>query len=105
MPQPDLVYVCDLEDLPAGEARAHDVEGYELAFFNTGDEVYAIDRACPHQGASLAEGEICGGSNVCCPEHGWMIDLMSGEVLERDWAHVATYPVEIVDGKVYVQLG
>ena len=104
MSQPDLVYVCELADLPGGEARAHDVEGYELAFFNTGDEVYAIDRACPHQGASLAEGEICGQS-VCCPEHGWMIDLMSGEVLERDWARVATYPVEVVDGKVYVQLG
>jgi len=104
MPDPDLVFVCELQDIPGGEARAFDVEGYNLAIFNTGDELYALENPCPHMGAALAEGEMIGGS-VCCHEHGWMIDLLSGEALERDWAQVATYPVEVQDGKVYVQLG
>ena len=104
MSETDLVYVCELRDIPAGEARAFEVEGYELAFFNTGDEVFATDNACPHMGAPLAEGEMT-DSSVCCHEHGWVVDLLSGEVLERDWASVATYPVEIREGKVFVQLG
>lgn len=104
MSQADLVFVCELRDIPAGEARAFDVEGYSLAFFNTGDEVLAIDNACPHMGAPLAEGELTEGS-VCCREHGWIIDLYSGEVLKRNWAHVATYPVEVSEDKVFVQLG
>lgn len=104
MPDPDLVFVCELQDIPAGEARAFEVEGYNLAFFNTGEEVFAIENACPHMGAPLADGEMT-GSSVCCHEHGWIIDLLSGEVLERDWAQVATYPVEVLEGKVYVQLG
>jgi len=104
LPDPDLVLVCELRDLPAGEARAFEVEGYFLALFNTGDEVLAIDNACPHMGAPLAEGEMNDGK-VCCHEHGWVVDLFSGEVMERNWARVATYPVEVRGDDVYVQLG
>jgi len=102
--QADLVFVCELRDIPAGEARAFEVEGYALAFFNTGEEVLAIDNACPHMGAPLAEGEMT-DSSVCCHEHGWVIDLLTGEVLEREWAQVAVYPVEVLGDKVFVQLG
>jgi len=100
----ELVYVCELRDIPAGEARAFEVEGYSLALFNTGDEVFALDNACPHMGAPLSEGEMT-DTNVCCHEHGWVIDLVTGEVLERDWARVPIYPAEVRDGKVYVNLG
>jgi nitrite reductase/ring-hydroxylating ferredoxin subunit len=104
LPDPDLVFVCELRDIPAGEARAFDVEGYSLAIFNTGEEVLAIDKACPHMGTSLAEGEMS-GSTVCCREHGWVIDLRDGDAMGRNWAQAATYPIEVRDEKIYVQLG
>lgn len=104
MSQDGLVYVCELRDIPAGEARAFEVEGFALAVFNTGDEVFVLENACPHMGAPLSEGEMT-DTNVCCHEHGWVIDLVTGQVLERDWARVATFPVEVSDGKVFVQLG
>ena len=43
-------------------------------------QVYAIEDACNHAGASLAEGwveERC----VVCPMHGYVFDLASGKLL------------------------
>jgi len=51
-----------------------------VAWLETG-EVYAIEDACNHAGASLAEGwieEDC----VACPMHGYVFELRTGK-LER----------------------
>lgn len=103
MKESELVQVCPLEDVPAGEARAYHVEGYDLAVFNTGDEIFVIENRCPHMGAELADGELV-DRRVCCSEHGWVIDLDSGEVLDRDGVMVATFPVKVEGGAIWVQL-
>jgi len=41
----------------------------------------AIEDACNHAGASLAEGDREGGC-VRCPMHGYLFDLTSGELVE-----------------------
>jgi nitrite reductase/ring-hydroxylating ferredoxin subunit len=41
----------------------------------------AIEDACNHAGASLAEGER-DGSCVACPMHGYRFDLASGRLVE-----------------------
>lgn len=103
MKEPDLVHVCPLEDVPAGEGRAFDVEGYEIAIINTGGEVYAVENRCPHQGSPLDGAEIVAESLVC-PEHGWVIDLTTGEVVDHEGYSVATFPVTLDDDQVYIQL-
>jgi NAD(P)H-dependent nitrite reductase small subunit len=103
MKTPELVRVCPLEEIPAGESRGFTVEGYDVAIFNTGDEVYAIENRCPHMGAELSEGEVVGDA-VCCHDHGWMIDLATGEVADRDGISVATFPVTVENGEIYLQL-
>lgn len=104
MKQPDLVRVCALADVPAGESRAFNVEGFDIAVFNLGDEVFAIENRCPHQGAQLSEGDLV-DHGVCCHEHGWIIDLDTGMVMNRDNESVATFPVSIKDNDIWVQLG
>jgi nitrite reductase/ring-hydroxylating ferredoxin subunit len=104
MKQPDLIRVCSLAEIPEGEARAFDVEGYDIAIFNSGDGVYALENRCPHMGAPLADGEMINGA-VCCHDHGWMIDLDTGEVIDRGEEAVATFPVTVEDGEVFIQLG
>ncbi len=42
---------------------------------------YAIEDACNHAGASLAEGERR-GTCVVCPMHGYRFDLVTGRLLE-----------------------
>ena len=44
---------------------------------------YAIECACNHAGASLAEGPRSGdhGENVACPMHGYVFSLTTGALL------------------------
>lgn len=43
-------------------------------------EVFAIEDACNHAGASLAEGWL-EGKCVVCPMHGYVFDLKNGKLL------------------------
>ena len=70
-----------------------------IAVFHTDDGWSAIKDVCPHAGVALHDGRVCDGQ-VECPAHGWRFHLHDGTC---DFgAHVATYPVRIVDGKVEV---
>ncbi len=42
--------------------------------------VFALEDACNHAGASLAEGWI-EGCNIVCPMHGYVFELASGKLL------------------------
>jgi len=59
--------------------------------FNTGEEFFALENRCPHMGAPLSEGEIVDNC-VCCHDHGWIIDLDTGEVVDREGEMAATSP-------------
>jgi len=77
-------------------------DGNELAVFNVDGEYYAIENFCPHKGARLSEGALC-GHIVECGLHGWQFDVRSGECLtvrER----IKTYCVKVDDGLVKVEV-
>jgi len=64
--------------VPLGEGRLFDVDGWQLAVFRPRDGgVYAIDPVCPHRAGPLAEG-LVGGTMVVCPLHAWTFDLTTG---------------------------
>ena len=65
----------------------------------------AFDDRCTHRGASLAGGAmICG--TVQCPWHGSQFDIHNGAVKAGPAKEkIATYPVEVRDGKVFLALG
>lgn len=67
----------------------------------------ALDNACPHQAGPLAEGSIeCDGENcwLRCPWHGWDFHPTSGKSPGGFDDGVATYPVEVRDDGIYVQV-
>ena len=74
-----LVKVAEKKDLPAGSAKAVEVNGKQIALFNINDKYYAIDDACTHVGGSLAEGSV-DGNEVTCPLHGATFDITNGKV-------------------------
>jgi len=43
-------------------------------------EIYAMSRSCPHAGAALNYGFL-EGSEVMCPLHGAMFDVITGEIV------------------------
>jgi nitrite reductase/ring-hydroxylating ferredoxin subunit len=98
------VRVARLEDLPAGAPRLVQVEGRRIVLARVGDTVYACADACAHRGGPLSEGRLS-GPRLACPWHGWHYDVRSGQcVFPGRGAAVATYPVEVADGDVHLEI-
>jgi nitrite reductase/ring-hydroxylating ferredoxin subunit len=75
----------------------------EIALFRVGDQVYALDNACPHAGGPLAEGTLEGGC-VTCPLHAWKFDVRTGAGVAPTIASGSAYRTKIENDKVLVQL-
>ena len=104
MPSPrcaQTLVVGELDELRPGTCvRIGLPDGDELAVFNVGGEFYAIENSCPHKGAPLSEGTVC-GHVVECGLHGWQFDVRTGECLTvRD--RIRSYAVKVEDGLVKV---
>lgn len=102
----DVVEVCTVEDLPAGEVRRLEVDP-PLAVFNVAGLLYAIDDTCTHAKASLSDGDVdpidC---TVECPFHIAQFDLRTGKPQSLPASKpVRTHTVEIRDGTITVLVG
>ena len=70
--------------------------------YNVDGEFYATENFCPHKGAPLHEGTLC-GHIVECGWHGWQFDVRSGECLTvRD--RIRTYTVFVEYDLVKIEL-
>lgn len=96
------VKVAKLTDLEPLIGKKVYVGETPVALFLTEDgDIKAIHNVCPHQQGPLSEGTVS-EHYVFCPLHDQKIDLNTGEVQEPDEGCVATYPVEVVDGDIYI---
>jgi nitrite reductase (NADH) small subunit len=97
--------VCSEEELPHGRARTLDTAGGRIAVFRAENGVlYAIEDRCPHRGAALSRGVLYDLCKVACPDHGWTVDLRSGEVEAPERGEVRTFAVRTVDAEVFVSV-
>jgi nitrite reductase (NADH) small subunit len=86
---------CGGKELMAGDKL--------VAVFRVGDEFFALDAICPHQGGPLAKGTIA-GCIVTCPWHGWQFDLKTGQQQIIRTIRQPTYPVKVENGNVWIDL-
>lgn len=97
------VIVGAINDLRSGEcARFELPDGDELAVFNVDGEYYATSNFCPHRGAPLSEGALC-GHVIECGLHGWQFDVRTGECLTVS-EKIKIYEVRIEDGLLTVEI-
>ena len=95
--------VCAVSELAPGGARVLAVEPPVALFFVEG-EYFATDDTCTHAQSSLADGYI-EGKTVECEFHFAKFCLRTGAALTPPAVTpVATYPVDVVDGIVRVDL-
>ena len=95
---------CALSDLPAEGALGVEVEGVLVAVVRTGDEVFALHDVCSHEEVPLSEGEIY-DHTLECWLHGSCFDVRTGKPTGPPATKpVATYPVKVEGGDVYVAL-
>jgi nitrite reductase/ring-hydroxylating ferredoxin subunit len=99
----DYLETIALSRLPVGRALAVRVAGIDVALFNVDGNIYATNDACAHAGASLGSGKLH-GTIVTCRAHGFRYDVTSGHCTSIQGLKVSSYPVKIVDGKIFVAL-
>jgi len=95
---------CALTDLREGEALGVTVDGQDVAVARNGEEVFAVEDMCSHAAVALSEGEVeeC---TLECWLHGSRFDLRTGKPTGLPATEpVATFPVEVRDGDVYVDV-
>jgi nitrite reductase (NADH) small subunit len=96
------VQVGRVEDVPEGRGATVELaDGAELALYNIEGKFYAIENFCPHKGAPLAEGHLC-GNIIECDWHGWRFDVRNGQCLTTEDSDVEAYEVVIEDGLIKV---
>ena len=96
---------------PASEIDAADVvpfdhDGQAYAIYRSPDDRYfATDGYCTHERTLLCDG-LVEGLVIECPMHNGRFDYTTGAALGAPvLVDVATYPVKVEDGTVYLLLG
>ncbi len=98
------IKVACVSDVPLGTGVMVIVEDELVALFNIDGQFYAIEDACPHQGAPLSEGMVTGCVTVC-PWHGAEFDVTNGKLLSGPGVRdVKTYVVKVDHGDVFVEV-
>lgn len=96
-------HACAVADLPEGKGKECVVGERIVALFKLGEEVVAVDGICAHAGGPIAQGMLRDGV-VTCPWHGWQYNVRTGQHQLNPRICLATFPVEVEDGQVYVEL-
>lgn len=97
-----------LEAFPENGGAAIEYKGLQIAIFNFSrrNEWYASQNLCPHKKQMILSRGMLGSDGaepkVACPFHKKTFSLQSGKNLNGDECDLATYPVKIEDGYVYV---
>ncbi|MBW4889972.1 nitrite reductase small subunit NirD [Mucilaginibacter sp. HMF5004] len=104
------VMACFTDDIPDNGGGCVKIGSEQIAIFNFSrrGEWYATQNLCPHKqqmvlsrGMIGSAGEDC-EPKVACPFHKKTFSLLSGECLSGDEYQIKTYPVKVLEGKVYV---
>lgn len=90
--------IAPVEALRPGQRKLVFVDGASVVVFNIDGQAYAVDNSCPHNGASLASGQL-DGYVLRCPAHGMRFDLRDGIEREATGLCPKQFPVQACDGQ------
>lgn len=99
----DFKTVARVGDIPEGQGESYVVDELAVAIFHVDGEYHAINDLCPHQGASLAAGDVCEGV-VACPWHAWRFRVTDGTWCDNPRIKTDAYEVRIVGDEIQVKL-
>ena len=99
----DFIEVARIDRIPPGSGSLFTVADKDIAVFNVDGTICAIADTCPHASGSLGLGKLS-GTTVTCPVHGMKFDVTTGCFAGTSDFGVASYPVNVVDGKIMVSL-
>ncbi len=92
-----------IDGIAPGESRLLELGESSVGLFRTTEGIFALDNICPHRGAPLHDGFVRDGQ-VTCPWHQWQFRLADGKCTNIPGPSVASYPVEVRDGTIWIDL-
>jgi 3-phenylpropionate/trans-cinnamate dioxygenase ferredoxin component len=96
--------VAAATDCPPGELKGVHVDGTSIMLANVDGDLYALEDQCSHEALPLSDGEL-DGQDVVCMYHGARFDACSGRNKALPAVRpVKSFPVEVRDGDIYVDL-
>jgi 3-phenylpropionate/trans-cinnamate dioxygenase ferredoxin subunit len=81
------------------------LEAADILLIRDGDQIFACERACPHEQADLSLGRVANG-RLLCPRHLASFDLHDGHI-SAGWPSRALriYPARVEDEQIWVDAG
>ena len=95
-------------DFPADGGNCVKYNDKQIAVINfeRRNEWYACQNLCPHKMEMVLSRGMIGSADeipkIACPIHKKTFSLKDGSNLSGDDLQIATYPVKIVDGEVFI---
>ena len=106
----EWVRVGSVSDFPLEGGATVKYGRSQIAVFNFSSrgEWYATQNMCPHKKAFVLSrgiiGDASGVPKIACPLHKKTFSLKTGESLQSEEYRIATFPVKVVEGSVFLEL-
>jgi 3-phenylpropionate/trans-cinnamate dioxygenase ferredoxin subunit len=92
---PDFVKVAEVSEIPPGGRKPLVVDDRAVLLFRIGNDFYAVEDVCSHDGQPLTDGPL-EGTAVECPRHGARFDVRTGRPLCMPAVEpIATFEVQV----------
>jgi toluene monooxygenase system ferredoxin subunit len=94
----------ELDALWSGEMIGVVIGDRRVLLVHCDGEIFAYEDRCSHLGVPLRAGRLL-GQVLTCSAHEWSYDVRSGCGINPKKARLKSFPVEVRDGAIWVDLG
>lgn len=100
----DWLFVCESEKIEIEDIIRFDHKDKTYCIYYIEDGWYATDGMCTHEAVHLEEGLVM-DDEIECPMHQGIFNIKSGKAISPPACEdLKTYPVKVIDKKVYIQI-
>lgn len=94
--------VASVSEIPPNGRKSIIVDDVPALLVRTGNDFFAVEDVCSHDGQPLTDGPVADGA-ITCPRHGAKFDLKTGKALCMPATQpIQTFAVQVRDGEVFV---
>lgn len=99
----DWAFAMDDDRLQENSMSFAYPKGLPIILIRKEGRLYAVANKCAHMACPLGGGTL-EGYTIKCPCHDWKFDVRTGEFLSAKELKIATFPVKLAEGKIFVGL-
>ena len=100
-----MKFAAKVSEVPNFGKKVVEVAGQDVLLIHVKGEIFACENECPHQGSPLQGGIVKDGPTLSCPRHGYRFNLRNGACDDHPEYSLKTYPVQIADDEILVDIG